>query len=1119
MAHLAISCFGAFQVMLDGRPVSGFTSKKAQALLAYLVVERRSHNREELAGLLWPDYPEASARTNLRNALANVRRVIGDREATPSYLIITRQTIQFNPANDSDLDVAIFDQFSASAPYEPEMVHQLEEAVARVQGPFLAGFSLADSPAFEEWLLLKREYFGRQIGQALKQLTHHYAQENAYGQALHYARRWVTLDPWQEEAHRQVMHLLTRSGERSAALAHYAACRRALITELGVEPSHETTQLFAQIRDGAIDGQVTGEPVVAAKQTFPRPLTPLIGREQALTDLARLLTDPTVRLVTVVGPGGIGKTHLALEAAAAQQLRFQHGVVLVALAPLESAAEIISAMAKALHFSFYEDTPPEQQILDYLRAKQMLLVMDNFEHLLEGAKFVTTLLETAPDLKVLATSRVRLQIQGEQLYPLAGLSYPDEAMSLATLADEEIRQHFGALTLFLNHARRLHPSYVLTSDAVADVARICRLVDGMPLGIVLAAAWSEMLTPGEIADEIAHSFTFLQANSPNSQGLPARHQNLEAVFTHTWSLLSARERRVFQQASIFRGGFTQEAAQAVVDAALPDLLALVSKFLLHRAADGRYTIHELLRQFAAQKLAQSPTDEQAARRRHSTFFCDFLHQREDDLKGAHQQRALKEIEAEGENVRVAWRWAVAHGEIAHLDRAINCLGLFYEWRGRYHDGETACRGAAESLDAPADGDALRIRAKILTWQARFSRLLGQSERAQRLVQQSLCLLNGPDLRDQNSQLERAATYLELGQQAVTKVEIQTWFKQSLALHRSLHNAWETAQVLSLLGASVVDIMNTYEGNSQFLEESLDLCRTLGDQRGIAQVLATQGFTKVLQGQAAQGETLLKQSLAICQETRDKTLLAGSMGLLGVGYLYGGKFEEAQRLYEEEMSIWQDFGNRARTASASAKLAEATLHLGHYAQARVYATSALQLAQAVDDSGRISYALWHLGFAVLGEGACLEAEQLLAESIAIHQRLGIRAREHDVLATFGFASLAAGKVNQAQQALRAVLEMALENRFFGTSVEGICLAACVSAVQEKPEQAVELYALARRYPYIANSCGFADAAGPHIAVAIELLPAEVVAAAQARGRALDRWATVAALVEQLVVAGK
>lgn len=1108
MSRLAISLLGSLQVRLDGAPLSGFTSKKAQALMAYLAVETRAHQREELAGLFWPDYPESSARTSLRNVLANVRRVIDDRHASPPFLTISRQTIRVNPAGNIDSDVAIFDRPFPPEPFDPELLSHLEEAVAAIQGSFLAGFSLADSPAFEEWILLKREYFERQIGGALRRLTNHYAKEKAYTQALAHARRWVALDPWQEEAHRQVMRLLALSGRRSEALAHYATCRRALAEGLGIEPSDATTQLFRQIHDNTLRGEAKSAGAGIVRSAIPRPLTPLVGREQALAEVAELLADPNVRLLTLVGPGGIGKTHLALEAAAAQQSRFKHGVALVSLAPLASAAGMVSALAEALHFAFYENAPPEEQILDYLREKKLLLVMDNFEHLLDGAKLVTMMLATAPGLKILTTSRIRLQVRGEQLYPLAGLTYPAEGTQLEALLDQNSRRSFGALMLFVQQARRLQPDFALTLDTVADAIRICRLVEGMPLGIVLATAWIELLTPGEIADEIARSFTFLQAEG---HGLPSRHQNLQAVFTHTWSLLSERDQRIFQQASVFRGGFTLDAAQAVIGAALPDLRALVGKFLLHRAPDGRYTIHELLCQFAAQELAQSAAEELGVRQRHSAFFSAYLYQRTDDLRVARQQQALAEIEAEGENIRVAWQWAVEHQQIAHLDQAINGLGIFYEWRGRYHDGEAACRAAAAMLCQIETGAAVRVLIRILTWQARFSRLQGQSERAGHLAGQSLHLLSEPILGDQDTRPERAATYLELGQQAENVADIQTWLERSLAIYRALDDAWGAAQALYLLGNNL-GFKNDYTVYAGRLSESLHIRRALGDQRGIAEVLAAQGFCGVLLGQTAQGRQLLKESLAICQESGDRATLALTLARLGIASSFAGAFEEARRYYAEATTIYQDLGNRTRGASGMTLLSEATSHLGRYAEAQNIAEKAVKVCRAINKSAELSYALWFLGLATLAEGASSEAEQLLAESIAIHEEVGWLSRECDVRVTYGFAMLKSGYVTQTQQCLRAVLPIALKYHLFRTSVEGVALAACYWAARQEPERAVELYATAQRHPYIANSRWFDDVAGRQIATAAKLLADAAVSAAQTRGRSRDLWATVAELCE-------
>ncbi|MEM7129461.1 MAG: BTAD domain-containing putative transcriptional regulator [Chloroflexota bacterium] len=1116
MARLSISLFGSMQVLLDNIPVSGFASKKAQALLAYLAVEKRPHNRDELAALFWPDYINTSARTNLRSSLANVRRVLCDHDASPPFFHVSRQTIAFNRASDIMLDIADFEGLSSSEAIGPELVPQLQTAVSNAQGTFLAGFSIADSPAFEEWLLLQREYFGRQLSLALRHLTHHYTKEKEYGTALANARQWVTLDPWQEEAHREVMSLLTLNGQRNEALVHYANCRRTLLEEVGVEPSDETTQLFEEIRNGNLNDASAEVRVDPVKHTIPQPLTPLIGRNVVLNEVGALLTTAHVRLLTIIGPGGIGKTHLALEAALAQQSHFIHGMALVSLAPLISADSIVSTIAEALNFSFYQKVTPEEQILDYLRQKQLLLVMDNYEHLVEDTRLVTKLLAGAPDLKILATSRVRLQIRGEQLYPLAGLDYPNEKRWSPLLVGENSQDQqalFSALALFVQQAQQQQPDFALTSENIGDVIRICQLVHGMPLGIILAAAWITLLTPHEIAAEIARSFNFLRADS---HGLPVRHQSLQAVFSHTWSLLSEREQMIFQQMSVFRGGFTQDAVQAVTGAMLSDLLVLVNKFLIHRVPDGRYMIHELVRQFAAQKLTESSVDEMMAQQRHCAFFSTFLSQRRNDIRGQRQQDAIIEIEVDSENVRIAWQWAAEHGEIEHLDRSIDTLALFYEWRGRYQDGLTACRMAVEHLSGLNDGEAIRVQIRLLIWQASFNRLLGHRARSSNLTRKSLNLLNSSALVEQDLWREKAATYLELGRQAEHITVIREWLERSLAIYRARNDTWGTAQALHILGIQIghkstydkTGRKSAYQYNPDFLEESLQLRRTLGDQRGIAEVLMSQGFIAILRSQAAEGEILLKQSLSISKEMGDRLLLSGSLSRQGIGYWFSGRFEEAYALISEELEIWQELGNREMFALATSTHSVIVANLGRFSQARSKAESALELVKEFSDLWGISWALWHLGFAILGEGASNEAEQLLAESIAMHKEIGWRGREHEVLTTLGFAKVKSGEVDQAQRVLTPVLAMALENRFQRTAIEGICLAAILSAVQNKSERAVELYALAQRYPYIANSRWFADVIGIEIAKAAELLAPEVILAARERGSKRDLWKTVA-----------
>jgi predicted ATPase/DNA-binding SARP family transcriptional activator len=583
MARFSLTLLGSYEVRLDGEPVTSFVSNKVRALLAYLAVEaERPHRREVLAGLLWPDCLEQAARASLRNALSNLRQAIGDRDAELPFLDITRETIQFNSASDCWLDVAAFTALVEAGGQGEPVRQRLEKAVTLYRGSFLEGFYLKDSPAFDDWCLLTREQLQRLALTALHRLAEEYEWHGELERACNYAWRQVELEPWQEEAHQQLMRLLALSGQRSAALAQYEICRRALMEDLGVEPVEETTALYEHIRDGAKLRPRTRIP----PHNLPAPPTPLIGRKAELAEIEDRLQDPACRLLTLVGPGGSGKTRLALEAAAKQMDNFFHGIFFVPLASLQSADAIVPAIAQALGFSFYREGTPQQQLLDYLRQKNMLLVLDNFEHLLDGVGLVGEILEAAPGIEIVITSRARLKMQGEHLFSVAGMDFPPrtpDSFSEDGKGEFDDVAQYDAVKLFLTSARRLRPNFDLREDNMADVVRICRLVQGMPLGILLATAWVEILTPAEVAAQIEQSFDFLRRDW---RDVPQRQRSMRAVFDHSWNLLTVRQRTVFQALSVFRGGFTHEAAQQVVGASLRELMALVSRCFLHRTPDG-----------------------------------------------------------------------------------------------------------------------------------------------------------------------------------------------------------------------------------------------------------------------------------------------------------------------------------------------------------------------------------------------------------------------------------------------------------------------------------------------------------------------------------------------------
>ena len=1119
MPRLSLSLLGPFQVTLDGDPVIAFESDKVRALLAYLAVESdRPHRREKLVGLLWPERSERSARQNLSQALFNLRHIIGDRDAQPSFLLITPQTLQFNRSSNHRLDVTAFTTLLATCEAHRHRrleacglcADRLRQAVTLYRGTFLEGFSLSDSPAFEEWVLLEQEWLHRLVIDSLCRLADRHERRGEYERTLECAWRQVALDPWREEAHRQVMRALALSGRRSEALTQYETCRRALEEEVGVEPEEETTTLYERVRDGEGLQPLSAVP----PHNLPASLTSFVGRKAELAEIQDRLQDCDCRLLTLVGPGGIGKTRLALEAARAQLGDFDHGVLFVSLAALQSVEAIAPTVAEALGFSFSKGGNPDRQLLDYLRQKEMLLVLDNFEHLLDGASLVTDILKAASGITILVTSRVRLSVQGEHLFSVVGMDVPE---SLPETASEAIQ--YGAVKMFLSCARRTQPDLELMDDGLTDVVRICQLVQGTPLGVMLAATWVGALSPAEIAAQIGQSLDILEADL---RDVPERQRSIRAAFDHSWNLLAEREQQVFRALSAFRGGFTRQAAQAVAGASLQELRRLVNQSLLYRAltpsttlrTEGRYEVHELLRQYAAEKL-EAAGEADAAGDAHSAYYAAALERWDTELKGSQQQEALAEMGVEIENARAAWNWAVERGQLARLGRAIDGLCHFYLFSGRYEEGEAVCRVAAERLATTGSGDGLRVLAKVLTYQGRFSWLLESTGLASHLLEQSMALLQGAELVDQDTRPEKAFVLQQMGFAAFGSdlEDARRLCEQSLALYQALGDRWGAAVALGSLGA-IAFKLGAYGKAKQLDEESLALYQALGYQRGIAHSLQGLGLIALLQGRLEEGEGLARKGITILEEMGDWASVASGLTEFGGALLALGKYAEAHSLLKEGLATYTDLGFRRYIAFSNSALGFSKKHLGQYEDARVQGQMGLALSREIGLPYGIGYSCILLGCVALVGEAYAEAQQLLEESVTVFRETGERNELSWALATLGVVAHRLGQLTPAERHLYEALWTAAEIGAFVPLMFALPGIALLLADQGKVERAVELYALASRYPYVGNSRWFEDVFGRHIAVVAATLPPEVVTAAQARGRARDPGATAAEMLEEL-----
>jgi DNA-binding SARP family transcriptional activator/predicted ATPase len=1160
MARIALFLLGPPRLERDGVPLQ-FDTRKILALAAYLAVssrgaEGRRISRESLIALLWPELEPDRARAILRRNLSLLRSALQG-----EWLVTDRQTAGIDPEADFWLDVDHFTRLVHTGEGHghsrdqdcPRCLEALTQAVALYQGDFLEGFSLRDSLAFDDWQFFQAEGLRQELAGALERLVRGHSAAGSYEAALPYARRWLAIDPLHEPAHRQLMHLYTQTGQRSAALRQYQECVRILDEELGLVPGEETTALYEQIRTGP---PVGGSPQAAAesllrtarpRHNLPAQTTPFVGRQQELAEIRSRLQDPACRLLTLLGPGGIGKTRLALQLAEelvkAEPTPFEHGIFFVPLAPIQTAEGIVPEVAEALGYCCRTDVEgsgratPRQQVLDYMRHKQFLLVMDNYEHLLvdepagngpeendgtsESTGFLTDLLSVAPGVKVLVTSRASLQIQGEHLYPLAGLGVPDATLSF-TAGDWQTLRGYSAVELFVQGAQQARPDFELRAQDVAPVVHVCRLVQGIPLGILLAAAWVTMLAPAEIAAEIQRSLDFLETDL---RDVPVRQRSIRAVFDHSWRLLDEEEQETFQALSVFRGGFRREAALEIAGASLRDLMSLVNKSLLLPSSPGRYEMHELLRQYGAGQLDLAPEQGEAVRDRHCAYYSAALARWGQELKGARQREAVAEMDLEIENGRAAWYRAVAHGQVACLAQGADGIWLYHTWRMRYEEGEAALRAGVKSLEtmaAPLAGpgpgpEAQRLRARLLILWSHFQLELGWKQPSIEAADQGLALLQDLEAAGQDVCQEKALAVIHKSRLMryfdPDPLAARQSYEQGVALYEAAGDRWGQARALAHLGW-IAEHLGRYCEAQELCERSLAIRRELGDQRGMADAMLNLGVISWVQGQFDEANRLLRDSLGIFRALDDWNRVAHTIKSLGEVLVRRGQFVDGLTLMECSIDIFGDLGYSYGMSWIVPFLGEARLHLGHWAEGRADAQQGAVLAREIKHHWGVGFSLFVEGLAALtqgagdqAQGACTLAMALFQESATVFQEIRHTENRGWVLGPLGLAAYRAGETGLARQCVVEALQTGIELGAVMPVLYGLPSAALLLAGQGAVEQAVEVYACASRYEFVANSRWFEAMVGEPLAAAAARLPADRVRAAQERGLAQD-WAAMA-----------
>jgi tetratricopeptide (TPR) repeat protein len=643
--------------------------------------------------------------------------------------------------------------------------------------------------------------------------------------------------------------------------------------------------------------------------------------------------------------------------------------------------------------------------------------------------------------------------------------------------------------------------------------RVCHQVQGMPLGLLLAASWGATLSVAEIAAEVSRGLDFLAADWAD---VPARQRSLRATYDHTWALLEERQQALFQNLSVFRGAFTRGAARAVSGASPHELRALVERSLLWSSSPGWYEVHELLRQYGRQQLDRSAELEKEICHRHSSYYLAQLTRLEAELKSPRQTEALHSVELEHENYRAAWNWAAERGDAAQLGQALEALCLYYELRLRYPEGESACRLAAEVFPGEKpDVQAFLLRVRLLVWQSHFTRLLGEHQQAcnQREVCQSL--LEGASLSSADSRFEQALLNFELGE-SIWRSDLANGrghYLRSLALFQELKQPWW--ELRSRQRKALCELqMGDFEAAQTDLEQCLAEIPAHGDPRTFANTLERKGFLHVRQGELNQAMQSMQEAAELYHSIGDQVNIANSLNGLGLMLGWHGRYQESIDSLVESLPIYQELGCFSEVAFTHGVIGMVHTMMGSYEAGQAWAGKGLSQAQAFDFRRVAACALLAMGWAALGQGDYHRAVAILQDSVEEYHQVKLLDELAWALAALGQAKLAQGETGEGLAQVYESLQIGKEIGAALAISKALGPCALWLGGQGDPARAVALYTLACQHPGLANSRWFDDVYGRPIAALSEQLPTEVVAAAQARGRSLDLWQTAAGLLEEL-----
>lgn len=947
---LEVSLLGQFDVREDGRHLD-IPTRNAQALLAYLLLTAgQVHRREKLAGLLWPDSAEENARSNLRHELWRLRKALP--ETVPPFILSDDLTIAFNRESQFTLDALTLE----SAPVEGSATAELIEAVSAYGGELLPGF-------YQEWVFVERDRLQAAFEARMTRLLEMLQAEERWSEVGEWATRWITAAEWPESAYRALMSAYASQGDAPRAIQAYERLHKGLADDLGLEPSAPTIALAGQIRNGwrpPAAAVAQSRPQVSLphgdRSNLPRPLTSFVGRKKEIVQVKELVGD--ARLVTIVGPGGVGKSRLGIEATRQLTNRYPDGVWWAELAPITagfvSVEELVlQAVARAVQLPESSGDSVRADLREYLRQRTLLLVLDNCEHLIAAcAAIVESLLTQQEGLSILATSREPLRIPGERIWELPSLSVP-EASGLES--DEQILEA-EAVQLMLQRAQTSRTGYAPGAVDLQAMARICRQLDGLPLAIELAAARISLLSMAQIADRLDNRFSLLTEGQRTA--LP-RQQTLRATIEWSYDLLEEPEQALFTRLSVFAGSFALEPIEAICsgpDVPADEVLGLLGhlrdKSLLQidpasqTALGGtRYRLLDSIRAFGRLKLDEA-AETRTTHDRHAAYYRDLLELAEPELwldtAWPHWTRLL---DVEYDNIRSAIDWSIYSDQAEIGLRIVTVLTWF--WFG-FHSMRESVELAQTILALPSAAAPTIYRARLLNTISYLQCLLGEMTTVRAQMEEALAILS----ENESESLVGRAWALQL-----------------------------EAQVLSYEGLP--------EAADRAMQEGVELSRTLNDRTSSSLGLALWGDIVLKTGDIPRAIQVYEGRADILRTTNNN-FAAYPLRRLGYLAMEREEYHVAWRYFRESLQINVESGDRRGRIANLVSLASLALRTGQTAVAARLLGNIERHMEALAnlialDQEQLELVRWQLRkvmgqdalSAKLDEGREISEEQLLA----------------------------------------------------------------------------------------------------------------------------------------------